>query len=246
MGNWLLPDDQQAWLGPKNLLIDSQAHDVFVEAAGSRAAQQEAAVLISQECGAQLRHNEAPLLAASRLVSDDLVVMEWVGDQWVNTACVLCNPTFFSAHHAGGKSLIALHGPVPDGGFGLAARIDRVFTNLPATTILERHNWTVQWSDARFTPNFEPLRQQAVAAAVAEASDNLFLRVERQTIRRLPRSGAILFTIRIRLTRLSALLTDPTHKADFEHAWYQAPEPVRHYKHWEVFERHVAFLLARN
>jgi dimethylamine monooxygenase subunit A len=244
LDQWLLPDDQADWLDPKSALIDQHPNDVFAALVGSEAAQHEAAALVASACNVDLRSGEAPLLAASRLISDDLVVMEQIDGTWTNTACCLCSPTFFSAHHAIGRSLMSLHDPVPDGDFGLAARIGRVFSNLQLEKILERHNWTVQWSDARYTPDGSLLHNQAAAADICEARASLFLRVERQTIRRLPDTGAILFTIRIRLSRLSELLTNPDHTNAFREAWVSAPDPVRHYKRWAVLERHVAALLA--
>jgi dimethylamine monooxygenase subunit A len=243
LADWLLPDDQTAWLKEKNQLIDTRRDEVFVASPLSMTAQIEVARLISQACSAPLAQDEPPLLTASRLVSDDLVIMEQVDDAWTSTAVCLCNPTFFSANHAIGKSLSLLHEPVPDGDFGLSARIGRVFTNLQADTILERHNWTVQWSDARYTPDGTPLREQAALAAIGEEREHLFLRVERQTIRRLPVSGAVLFTIRIRLSKLADLLSHAEHAAAFASAWETAPQPVRDYKKWAVLERHVAALL---
>jgi dimethylamine monooxygenase subunit A len=241
---WLLPDDQADWLGPKNKLIDCQPDDVFAEMAGSRPTQIEAARLIAAEMNTQYGQTEAPLMAASRLVSDDLVVMEMRDGAWTNTACCLCSPTFFSAGHAIGKSLLVLHQPVPDGDFGLASRIGRVFTNLLPDIVLERRNWTLQWSDARYTPSGSPLREQAAQADTCQARDHLYLRVERQTIRRLEGSGAVLFTIRIQLTPLTTILADPLHRQALQTAWQTAPEPVRHYKNWAVLERHVSALLA--
>jgi dimethylamine monooxygenase subunit A len=241
--DWLLPDDQADWLTGKSHLIDHHRDGVFQALASSVQAQQEAANLVSATCQVHLNQHEPPLLAAARLVSDDLIVMEKIDDAWTNTACCFCSPTFFSASHALGKSLALLHEPVPDGDFGLAARIGRVFTHLPADRILERHNWTVQWSEARYTPDGGRLREAAAQADVGQSVDQLFLRVERQTIRALPQTGAILFTIRIRLSRLADLLADPTYKTAFEQAWSQAAQPVRTYKKWAVLEPHVAHLL---
>ena len=240
---WLLPDDQATWIVGKNALIDADVGAVFCASPRSDAAQSEAALLVAREVSGRFVSDEPPLLAASRLVSDDLVIMEQQSGAWTTTACSLCSPTFFSPSHAIGKSLTALHNPVPDGDFGLAQRIGRIFDHLRPDTILERHNWTVQWSDARHTPDGTPLLAQAEAADTAEAQDNLFLRVERQTIRKLPNTGAILFTIRIRLTQLASLLASKQHRYAFEQAWQLAPEAVRGYKKWAVFERHVAALL---
>lgn len=244
LDQWLLPDDQREWLEGKRALIEGQSDQVFLACPLSLPAQREAALLIADVAKARLPTGLAPLLGAATLVSDDLVIMEMRGDVWTNTACCLCNPTFFSASFAFGKSLALLHDPVPDGHFGLAARIGRVFTNLAADTILKRHNWTVQWSDARFTPDGTPFREAAARADADQANEQLFLRVERQTIRKLPKSGAVLFTIRIRLTKLAVLLAKQDHRAAFKAAWTQAPQNVRDYKKWAVLERHVAALLA--
>jgi dimethylamine monooxygenase subunit A len=244
LAQWLLPDDQGDWLVGKNNLINTQGAAVFAALPNSEAAQFEAAHLIAEAIGGGFVRDEAPLLAASRLVSDDLVIMENVDGDWTNTACCLCNPTFFSAHFALGKSLALLHEPVPDGDFGLARRIGRVFTNLTPHHVLERHNWTVQWSDARYTPDGTLLREAAAKADAKEAQSQLFVRTERQTIRALPQTNGVLFTIRIRLTNLANLLANPHHRHAFIGAWQSAPEPVRAYKKWAVLERHVAALLA--
>lgn len=241
--NWLMPDDQISWVGPKNELMDAESDAVFASVTGSMPGQIEAAKLVATACGKDIDPGEPPLFAASRLVSDDLVLMEMREGAWTNTALCLCSPTFFSANDAIGKSLFGLHRPVPGGDPGLGGRISRVFSLLRDELVLERHNWTVQWSDARYTPDGTPLREAAAAAALEEAKDALHLRVERQTIRRLPQTGAVLFTIRIRLYRLAELLADQSLASAFRQAWSDASPDVRAYKKWESLERHVTALL---
>ena len=241
--DWLIPDDQAFWVGPKNELMDAESDAVFASITGSMPGQIEAAELVSNACSNSFDRGEPPLFAASRLVSDDLVLMEMRDGAWTNTALCLCSPTFFSAYDAIGKSLFGLHRPVPGGDPGLGGRISRVFSLLRDELVLERHNWTVQWSNARYTPDGTPLRQAAGVAALAEAKDALHVRVERQTIRRLPQTGAVLFTIRIRLYKLADLLAEQDLAKAFEQAWKEAAPDVRAYKKWESLERHVAALL---
>jgi dimethylamine monooxygenase subunit A len=245
ISQWLQPDDQSRWLDAKNALIDRQPDSVFVAQERSLAAQAETADLIAAHCGMPFNTSEAPLLAVSRLVSDDLVIMESCDDAWTNTACCLCSPTFFSAEYALGKSLEILHEPVPDGDFGLAKRIGRVFTHLAPDRVLERHNWTVQWSDARYTPDASAMRAAAAQADESQAPSSLFIRTERQTIRRLPNTGAVLFTIRIGISPLIDHVEQEPSRHLFRDAWQSATDPVRGYKKWAVLERHVAALLAR-
>jgi len=241
---WLMPDDQAHWVAAKNELMDTESDAVFASVTGSMPGQLEAAQLVATACGKSFDPGEPPLFAASRLVSDDLVLMEMREGAWTNTALCLCSPTFFSAHEAIGKSLFGLHRPVPGGDPGLGGRISRVFSLLRDELVLERFNWTVQWSDARYTPDATPLRAAATAAALDAARDALHVRVERQTIRRLPQTGAVLFTIRIRLYRLADLLADQALASAFQQAWHEANQDVRAYKKWESLERHVAALLC--
>ncbi|GIU67474.1 heme-dependent oxidative N-demethylase subunit alpha family protein [Candidatus Phycosocius spiralis] len=243
--NWLLPDDQAAWLGPKNALMNIDPEAVYASMGGSLPAQMEASSLVARAVEQDLDSAEPPLFAASRLVSDDLVVMELREGQWTATALCLCSPTFFSPQHALGQSLFGLHRPVPGGDPILGGRISRVFSQMADHVVLERHNWTVQWGDARFTPDGTPIRQAACQADISQAQAMVYVRFERQTIRRLPQTGGILFTIRIKLTNLAELVENPTHGHWFALAWQEADQNVRAYKQWSAFERHVQAILGK-
>lgn len=242
---WLAPDDQAAWLPTKNALIDRDPAAVFAALPEADAAQAEAARMIRAVAPiTPARPGEPPLLTAARAVSDDLVVMLPVAGEWVAGAACLCSPTFFSVSHAIGRPLGGLHAPVPGGDPGLSNRIGRVFSMLREELTLERLNWTVQWGPERHTPDGAPLRAAARRADSGEARAMLHQRVERQTIRRLPATGATLFTIRVRLTPLADLLVEPADRAAFARAWIEAPEAVRNYKRWDVLDRHVHALLG--
>jgi hypothetical protein len=248
--HWLVPDVAAAWLPEKSALIDARGSEVFEALPGSEPAQREAANLIA----AALEHNlpatdEAPLLAASRLVSDDPVLLERREGGWIVTALSLASPTFFPAAHAIGKGLEALHEPVPDRlgpdqTKALGQRIGRVFDMLRDGLVLERMNWTVQAGPDRFTPSGEPLRARARAAPQSEAASLMHLRVERQTIRRLPETGAVLFNIRVAIDPLAPMLEDGDVRRGFAAAWGAAPAHVRAYKQWAACAHLVEALLS--
>jgi dimethylamine monooxygenase subunit A len=241
---WLRPDDQAHWLPGKRALIEADPAAVFAQLPGSLSGQAEVAAMIGADLRVAPDPGEPPLLAAARLVSDDLVLMEPRDEGWTATALCLCAPTFFGVDEAIGGSLQRLHGPVPGGDPGLAGRIGRVFSLMDEAVVLERFNWTVQWGPGRHTPTGAPLRAAAQAAELAEAAGALHLRVERQTIRRLPATGGVLFTIRIRLARLADLLDTAERRAAFASAWADTPDEVAAYKRWAPLQRHVAWLLA--
>lgn len=241
--NWLFPDDQSQWLVEKNQLLNNEISQVYVSHEDSMAAQYELANLVAKSANKNIDINEPPLIAASRLVSDDLIIMEKKDGAWFLSAATLCSPTFFSAKFAYGKSLEILHGPIPTGNFDLSGRIARVFDNLNSDTVLERFNWTVQWSNERYTPDGSLLREMAQNADLSIAKNMLFERVERQTIRVLPQTRAIVFTIRIRINNLWNIIKERNEFLAFQNAWENAPKEVRQYKKWAPLERHVDFLI---
>ena len=243
LDSWLLPDDQSQWVAGKNKLLDEDLSAVFAQTERSLDAQKEVFELIESIGLSAVPSSEPFLIRASRLVSDDLIIMSKIGDDWQVSAATLCSPTFFDAKHAIGKSLSLLHGPIPTGSFDLSGRIARVFDNMAANLVMERFNWTVQWGPERYTPNGQNLRDAAIAADESSAKQMVFERVERQTIRKLPKSGAILFTIRVRLENLWDIIQDESAKKAFINAWENAPQEVKTYKKWSHLERHIDALL---
>lgn len=245
LDRWLTPDWEADTIPAKRALIASGA-DVTRAAPTSADAQAEVGVMIADAVGAP---PFLTLLEAAHHVSDDLVLLQPVEEHgWTVTAAVLCAPTYFSVAEAFGRSLWGLHAPVPDqladGAPGLGARIARVFSGLRPGGVLERFNWTVQAGPDRFTPQVAPLMARAAAARDEEAAGLMHLRVERQTIRRLPASGAVLFTIRVSLDPLVAAVADPAPRAAFVTAWAAAGEHVQQYKRWPALNRLVLAALG--
>ena len=69
---------------------------------------------------------------------------------------------------------------------GMVSRIHRMFDAIQPGQVLERFNWTVQPGTARVTPSQAPFKARAAELPEAGALDALWLRVERQTISKLP------------------------------------------------------------
>lgn len=210
---------------------------VWGECDGSRPSQAEAAELIAAALGSPLGGDGLPpLLAAARRVSDDLVLMEKAGGQWRVSALSLCAPTFFTAHEVLGRALGDIHGPVPGFESRFLTRVVRIFDGLRPGLVLERRNWSVVNSADPFTPDSAPIRARIAGIDPARAGGELFVRVERQTLRRLPRTGGALFTIRVWLSPLEALAADPPRLAAFGRAWREARADFRAYKRLELYD----------
>jgi len=239
--NWLeCGEDDPA--GRKDALYEAVRDLVWAETPGSHAAQQEALELVEHAAGRQGDASLPPLYAASRLVADDLCLMERRHGEWRLTALSLSAPTFFTAADAVGKSLAGLHGPVPGFGDNLLGRVGRVFEGLRPGLILQRRNWTVVNTGELHTPHAEPVR--ARIPDITDPGAELYLRVERQTLRRLPRTGGALFTIRVWRHPLADLRAEPQALAAFARAWRGATDDFRAYKQLHLYDRLVEQFLT--
>ncbi|MFL5297507.1 MAG: heme-dependent oxidative N-demethylase subunit alpha family protein [Phenylobacterium sp.] len=217
---------------------------VWAETPGSGPAQAEALALVEAALGPGQRPADLPALyAAARRTPDDLCLMEKREGQWRLTALSLSAGSFFTAGDAIGKSLRELHRPVTGFQERFLARVERIFEGLRPRLVLERRNWTLLNSDALHTPDPGPIRARIGEIDPAQAAHHLNLRVERQTLRRLPVTGAALFTIRVRLTPLESLASDPTRLAAFARAWRTAPADFRAYKRLDLYDDLVRAVL---
>ncbi|MEM1037245.1 MAG: heme-dependent oxidative N-demethylase subunit alpha family protein [Pseudomonadota bacterium] len=227
---WVMPDTEAGlWLNNKRLLMKLMRDQVSAGDLDGQAAQELLYKLIEETGEIPSQNMPTALEEAASLVSDDLCILveDRPGD-WRLSAGVLCAPTYWRLPERIGLDLGGLHGPVPGGDPGLSARIGRIFTGLRPGRVLERFNWTVQVSGERFTPE----RPSIAGASVQD----LYLRVERQTVRKLIHSRAVVFTIRICTDPLVPILENPEWREAFEDSWIGAPETVRRYKGWDELE----------
>lgn len=245
--DWLLPDTEAAdWLGEKRELMVRRRSDVLAIQRGSGPACCEASRMVFDHLGEKNQFIfQTQLEDAAAQVSDDLCIMQMNDDaEWCLTAASLCAPTFWRLRDNIGKPLGGLHGAVPGGDPDLSSRISRIFTALQPSRILERCNWTVQSGGERFTPSSAPLKAEVKGIEIANAIDEIYLRVERQTIRKLPETGAVLFTIRICVDPMRAVFEVPGTKEAFAEVWRSADDNVRQYKGWPVYEPLIARILS--
>jgi hypothetical protein len=147
---------------------------------------------------------EPPLLAVSRLVQEDLALLRRDAEGWTLVAASLCFPSTWSLSEKIGGPLGEVHAPVPGYRGQMAERVARIFDALHSEALVERFNLSI-YGDGELRHSE---RRQAPAKrfpADRPVLANAHVRLERQTLRRLARSGAILFTIRVHLGPLRGL-----------------------------------------
>lgn len=133
----------------------------------------------------------APLATAARLVQEDLVVLEKPDghDEHILTAAALCFPASWTLAEKYLRPLTGIHAPVEDYDDGLAKRVQRVFDGVQPGRSIWRMNYLIYADPALFQPRREAEKRPPAAGPVR------WLRMERQVIRRLPASRAVVFSI---------------------------------------------------
>ena len=212
---WLLPDEQRPQeMAERHRLLRDRHGDVVGTLPGTEAAGAEALALVRrwelnfhpEMANVPVAETVHPLEAAARRTQEDLVLMVPHRDGYNLDAAVLCFPSHWRLAEKLGGSALAIHGPVPGYQADLAEKVDRFLDRLRPGVLVARRNWSVHDNPALFAPFRPPDPRPAV---VDEISGRFWLRSERQTLRRLPETGAVLFTIRVQQVPFSRLGEHP-------------------------------------
>ncbi|MEP3630198.1 MAG: DUF3445 domain-containing protein [Hyphomicrobiales bacterium] len=233
LSEWLDVDGQlEFYLEEKDRLYDAHPDLVFQAEEGTQASQDEILQSIIECLIAQypslyqkqgdvmsigkrqvLLDDQPPLLTAARLCQDDLILMRHGPQGWRLVAASLSFPSSWSLVEKFGKPMDQIHAPVP--AFGPNTRnammIDRIFDKLQVELPVWRQNWSLHEDDALYHPSASMMRPEKFENR--NLTHDPYVRVERQTLRKMPRSGDILFTVRIYLDRVSALRQKPEGEA---------------------------------
>lgn len=172
------------------------------------------------------------LWRASLEVADDLVVMQSDAQGIYRLmAASLCSPSDWRLEEKLGKTMAEVHGPIPRLNADMGPQIDRFFTRLPLDRFVQRFNWSLM-------PHSQYLSRDEWA--LTASSDALWYRAERQSLRRLPVTGAIAFTIRVHICPLAALKQCDGALESLWAAVDAAPHDLRHYKGLDILEPVIA------
>ena len=165
-----------------------------------------------------------PLGIAGHLVQEDLCILQQVDGELRLTAGVLCFPNRWRLSDKLGRPIMAIHEPVPSYAERLGKPVDRFIGMLAPDRPVWRLNWSLTSDPTLFQPVGHGRRETDPDITPQNAGRRIFLRVERQTLRRLPRTGAVLFTIRTHQRPLKSLADRPQELARMAEAVRGLPE----------------------
>ena len=159
-----------------------------------------------------------PLRQLSDVIEEDFMLLQELDGTMRITASSNAYSSSGRLVSAVGQTVDWAHIPVPTLTDKLGARINRVLSSVNEDTPCERFNWQVTPMATLFFPHDNPHRANANAMhAVRDvlqrepgrAGELLFIRVERQTLSRLPASRAVAFSLHTYSDPLSVLEGDP-------------------------------------
>lgn len=241
VAHWLDLDSRAELLAQKRPLLQSHHAEVVATIAGSEVGAEEVLGLVK----AELRHHGIaddsqstsehssmhPIDHAGRLVGEDVCLMEQrpeLGMGYFLTAASVCFPSRWVLSEKIGTSLSAIHAPVP--GFeSIAEATNRFFDAITIDRPAQRVNWTLIDDATLFQPA-SASRADSRTIDPSRIGETLHLRIERQTLRRLPSTGGVLFTIGTTVSPLTALSSD--QRSDLASTLAQVGEQTQAYKGW--------------
>ncbi len=222
ISDWLQRDEVFAeQMAYRDRLIAERPAAVHATAEGCRPAAEELLTLVlahldgvsgyRRDAGAVLRPDGVavpldgpPLVAAGRLVQEDLCVLERPegSAEHVLTGAILCFPSNWTLAEKFGRGLARIHLPVERYDADVARRVQRLFDALRPEAPLMRANLIAYAEADLFNPRHEFARHTPAAGAAR------FVRVERQVLVRLPVTRAVVFSIHTYMVRPEALSPD--------------------------------------
>ena len=229
-------------LAEKAWLLDNRHDEVFAASPDSLDAAREVLEMVAasfDDGAVPTQEDIHPLEMAARMVPEDLLLLaprqrDGSPDvtDWVLVAAALAFPAHWVLAEKMGRPLAEIHGPVPHYGELLERPMDRFFTNMKVGPVSHRWNWSVVTTDRLFTPH----RMRRTPLAAGAGIEDIFIRMESQTLRKLARTGHVLFTIRTYVEPLSRWAAIPGALASLAELLDGMTPQMRAYKGVELFE----------
>ncbi|KAI5476635.1 hypothetical protein MNV49_007413 [Pseudohyphozyma bogoriensis] len=200
-----------------------------------------------------------PMKVAGLLQMDDLAVMVEAADgQYFFQSGSICTAGFWRLQDKIGQPLEEIHsrGAVPKWREKLKFSMERFFQKMKIDKPVERNNYFFQIDDglawSQNTNGPEPIWDQTnkepkphLLAKSEDASwkapeptkdvNNVWFRTERQSLRRMPKTGCILFTIRTYFHRVTEFANEPGVPGRMASAIASWPEDVAKYKGADLY-----------
>ncbi|KAN0078627.1 Protein of unknown function (DUF3445) domain containing protein [Elaphomyces granulatus] len=124
-------------------------------------------------------------------------------------AGVLCSALGWNVASKIGLQLHQIHSPIPDYKEKMQFSMDRFFSKMPADKPIQRGSWGLEVGTPLYMPPGDPHEKNRFFQDPNLRLSDCYLRVDWQTLRRLPVSGAIVFNFKALFTPISEFRDEP-------------------------------------
>lgn len=179
-----------------------------------------------------------PLEDVGLQIQEDLAVMA-DAPGFPLVAGLVCLPSGWSVRDKLGLTMGATHSPVPGFATHMQEKTERLFASMPPLRPVYRRNWALSPAGrlAAFPDRIRRIALDRDAIDAANAGRRCRLRVEYQTLTRMPQTGAIVFTILTLQCQLETL--NPEQKGLLAGVLDTCPEDTLRYKGLKGFHAPV-------
>lgn len=164
------------------------------------------------------------LWQSSLWIPDDVCILLPEDDDYKLVAASLAAPSHWYLTEKFGQTLAAIHKPIPGFDLQLTPSINRFLSHLKVEHPVQRFNWSVQPNnDLSWLDNEDDVEQLV-------NDTQLYWRVERQTLRRLEKTGAVVFTIKVIIHSMTELAKQADSYQALLAAIENSTEEIKGYK----------------
>lgn len=189
-----------------------------------------------------------PMEYMGRQLQGDFALLDQrEGDLFLDAGIITC-PADWSLAFDAGMSFTEWHGPVPMAhNEGIFERALKYLTAIQVGKPVRRLNWTMT-VNARMDTSPETYHEwghERTSVTPENVAEKVYLRVELQVLDRMPRSNAMMFSIRTYLMSLEDLVTNPEWAKRMHRVMKTLPEPLIEYKGLSRYHGMVVDYLAQ-
>jgi hypothetical protein len=152
-----------------------------------------------------------PLHVLLNNVAEDFAVMLRHPDTGLYSfrSGVICSSLGWNVGSKIGLKLHEIHAAIPDYKEKMQFSMDRYFSKKPTDKAIQRGSWGLEIDEPLFMPPGDPHEQLRDAQDPSHTIDRCHLRVDWQTLRRLPLSGAVIFNFKAVFTPVTEFRDEP-------------------------------------
>ncbi|CUM63104.1 uncharacterized protein PRCAT00000670001 [Priceomyces carsonii] len=203
-------------------------------------------LLTSETLDMTLPLKEQPLVYVSKMAKEDFYIVKKNPKDdlhYLVAAAVPFPGGSFGVNEKIGKHMDVIHEDVPYYKEKLQKSMERWMNKMSVGDPVERASWYISW-DHKLKINsvyqIPKLKKDIEAEMKSSEPMDFNVRVERQTLRRLPKSRAIIFTNHPVFYSIEEMKDEPMIPSLLKKIIYEGPRDIVKYKNFEFFRDHIS------